>query len=289
TAWGLLLLRYTNTDDAIFGTSVSGRTARVKGIGDIVGLFLNTIPLRVQAFANERLEDILRRIDKALQMREPFESTSLVKIKEYCEIDRIGDIFDSIVVVENYPLSDRLVEKTGALTLCSYLIEEMTHYDLTIGIIPPVMARGDMEVNFSYQGDIFTKGSIERLSFHLLSILRSIIENPWKKTADLEILSEEERNQLVADFNRTDAPYPKDKTLHQLFEEQEVKNPDRTALIGNIIVGTEHRFIASGSPKHYVHITYKELNAKSYQLAHLLKDKGVGPGSIVGVMLEHSI
>jgi len=82
-SWGLLLQKYNNTNDVIFGTTVSGRSAKIKSIEDIVGLFINTVPLRVQTFPGEKISNLLYRINRMLQIREEYESTPLHRIKEY--------------------------------------------------------------------------------------------------------------------------------------------------------------------------------------------------------------
>ena len=86
SAWGILLQKYNNCHDVIFGTVLSGRSARLKGIEETVGLFVNTLPLRVQTCLHDKITDLLHRIDNALTVREPYEATSLVDIKKYSQI-----------------------------------------------------------------------------------------------------------------------------------------------------------------------------------------------------------
>ncbi|MCU0288187.1 MAG: condensation domain-containing protein, partial [Acidobacteria bacterium] len=133
TSWGILLQKYGGIEDAIFGTTVSGRSAKIKGIEAMAGLFINTIPLRIETFPGESFNDTLFRIDKVLKSREEFESTPLVDIKRYSGSE---SLFDTIVVIENYPLDNRLIPGNSPLTINSYSIVEMTHYDLTLSIRP---------------------------------------------------------------------------------------------------------------------------------------------------------
>ncbi len=104
TAWGILLQKYNNSEQALFGTTVSGRNAKVKGIEEIVGLFINTLPLILKKTPGEKITAIVHRIDETLKKREQFEHTSLIDIKEYNKIENIEELFDTIVVIENYPL-----------------------------------------------------------------------------------------------------------------------------------------------------------------------------------------
>ncbi|UCH97910.1 MAG: AMP-binding protein, partial [Candidatus Aminicenantes bacterium] len=277
TAWGLLLQKYNNSNDVIFGTTVSGRTAGLEGIEEMVGLFINTLPLRVQGSPGERAIDLLHRLDLELQMRRPYEYTPLVNIKETSEIDKKEELFDSIVVVENYPLSSRL--KSGELSLCSYSIKEMTHYDLTIAVTGPGISGNDLGINFSYKTGVLDKKSIERLSLHFVCILQDMMENPGKKVLDLEILPGEEKCQLLVDFNQAEAPYPKDKFLHQIFAEQVKRSTDGIAL---------HGCMDARMPGE-IQVTYGELDEKTGQLAHLLRGKGVMADTIVGIKVDRSV
>ncbi len=290
SAWGILLQKYNNTDDVVFGTTVSGRSAKVQGIEEMVGLFINTLPLRVQSNPGEKIEDLLYKIDHSLQQREEHEAASLVNIKEFSELNNNEELFDSIVVIENYPLGNRLIQERGKLSVDSYSMVEMTHYDLTIGIT----IIEEIEISFNYNEGVFDSGSIENMSRHFRNIVEDIIKNPGKKASDIEIISEDEKKRLLFGFNNTNADYPKDKTVHQLFEEQVEKVGDNVAVIGMahgawgmVGTGTLEKRHAPCSILHA--ITYNELNKKSDQLAYLLKEKGVRPETIVGIMAERSV
>jgi hypothetical protein len=117
-AYGILLHRYDNTEDVIFGTTVAGRAAALKGIEEVVGLFINTIPLRLEIREGERIKDLLARLAVDLAARQVYEQTPLLDIKDYSGIEAREELFDSLVVIENYPMSDLPVE--------SFLMEEGT-------------------------------------------------------------------------------------------------------------------------------------------------------------------
>ncbi|MCP5045850.1 MAG: B12-binding domain-containing radical SAM protein, partial [bacterium] len=136
SAWGLLLQRYNNVADVVFGTTVSGRDSGLKGIEKVVGLFINTPPLRVRALPDETTLDCLRRIDDSLKTRAPYENSSLVKIKGYSPLASEENLFDTIVVVENYPLSPcaGLNRENSLLTVESWSNVEMTNFDLMLVI-----------------------------------------------------------------------------------------------------------------------------------------------------------
>jgi amino acid adenylation domain-containing protein len=278
-SWGLLLQKYNNTNDVIFGTTVSGRSAKIKYIEDIVGLFINTVPLRIQIFPGEKISDLLYRINKMLQIREEYESTPLLRIKEYMHmysaLDTKEELFDSIVVMENYPLDSRLLKEKGKLSIDSHSMVDMTHYDLTIGI----KIFEEIEILFTYNEDVFDNESIINMSGHFRKIIRDTVTHPDTKISDIEIITEEEKNKILYDFNNTGADYPGDKTIHQLFEEQVERTPDSIAVVG--VIGQHLTYRA--------YMTYKELNKKSNQWAYELIEKGLKPNSIVGIMVGRSV
>ncbi|NIM11556.1 MAG: amino acid adenylation domain-containing protein [Candidatus Aminicenantes bacterium] len=276
--WGILLQKYGSCEDVVFGTTVSGRSAQIKGIEEMVGLFINTQPLRIRTRReDEKIIDLLYRTNESLRLREDYEWTSLVKIKEYSEIDHNRELFDSIVIIENYPLHSRFPLQKGGLTVHLDSLVETSNYDLAVvisfSLADTAAAR---EINFIYDSSRFEKETIVRMSRHFHCIVRQAVENPGNKVADIEIISEQEKEQVLYSINKTVTAYPRDKTIHQLFEEQAEKKPDGTAVIGQ-------------SAQDHVSITYKELDEKSNQTAHVLREKGVGPDIIVGLMVERSL
>ncbi|MGB7604732.1 MAG: amino acid adenylation domain-containing protein, partial [Lutisporaceae bacterium] len=149
-----------------------------------------------------------------------------------------------------------------------YSMTEMTNYKLTLVIID----FEGLELELSYDTSIFDDAGINRMVRHFENIIINIIENTVCSINQIDMLTEEERQQILIDFNNTKADYPKDKTIHQLFEEQVERTPD------NIAVVYEDNSL-----------TYKKLNEKANQLGRVLRDNGVGTDSIVGIMVERSL
>ncbi|MDQ1352897.1 MAG: tyrocidine synthetase, partial [Acidobacteriota bacterium] len=292
TTWGILLRKYCGSEDVIFGATVSGRTAEIKGIEEMVGLFINTIPLRTQTIPREKICDVVFRTDQALREREEFENTPLVDIQGYSPLGSGGALFDIIVAIENYPLDNRLApDGQGAdssLSVHSYSMAEMTHYDLTVGI----MLFNEIEIKFSFKPGLFEEEIIENLAGHFKGIIRTMIENPGMELSQLEIISGDEKNRILYEFTNTKVEYPANKTIHQLFEEQVEQSPDRIAIFGrgrtlswtntDIIVG-------AGSQTCPMVLSYRQLNEQSNRLAGLLVEKGVLADNIVGIMMERSV
>lgn len=268
TAWGILLQKYNNLDDVIFGTTVSGRTPELNGVEGIVGLFINTIPLRVQCHGKEHIVELLHNINNDLKNREEFETTSLTDIKSYYGIKGTGNIFDSIVVIDNYPLDQKSIRSDSVLNIDSYYILEKTNFDLTLQIL----TFNDIKICFNYDADKFSTSQIERLAGHFSNILNEIINNPHKSISTIEMLGEDEKRKLIYDFNNTAKEYPYHKTIHKLFEERAKEIPDSVA------VSFDGRTLS-----------YKELNEKANQLARLLVECGVGNNTMVGLMVPRSL
>jgi amino acid adenylation domain-containing protein/non-ribosomal peptide synthase protein (TIGR01720 family) len=271
SALGILLQRYNNCDDILLGTTVSGRSAKIKGIENMVGLFINTLPLRIQTLANEKAFDLICRIQEVLAQREEYERTSLVDIRKYSELGNgnRGELFDVIVAVENYPLPKRIFEQNDPclLTIESYSLVETTHYDLYIGII----VSDDMVVSVNYSKDYFNRTIIENMVNHFIHIVNCILQNPGIGIHKIEILSVEEKTYMIFNLNATCGDYSQNRTIHELLEEQAAKTPGQAA----VVYGNEF-------------LTYFELNQRSNQLAGRLRDKGIKPGINVGLIVEFS-
>ncbi|UCH96789.1 MAG: AMP-binding protein, partial [Candidatus Aminicenantes bacterium] len=283
SAWGILLHRYTNTRDIILGTTVSGRSAPIEGIENMVGLFINTIPLRLKTYPGEKIKDLLNRTNKDLQTRETRESTSLMEIKKYSELRHQEELFDSIVVIENYPLPKDLIPGNKGLAIQSYSMKETSNYDLTVII----SVFSGIEISLVYDNHSFAQETMVRLSGHFTRIIREIATYPEKEIAGVDILSNEEKELLLETFNNTEAVYPGGKTIHQLFAGQVERIPDHIAVKGAHELHELHEKGTRGLAPLY--ISYKELNQQASQLAYLLIEKGVHPDTIVGIMMERSI
>ncbi len=272
TTWGILLLKYCNSVDVIFGTTVSGRSIGIKEIENMVGLFINTIPLRIQAAPDVKLIDVIVAVENQLRRREEFENTPLPDIGSYSTLGGGGSLFDTIVAIENYPLDSRLLPEDSLLSVDSYSITEMTNYDLSVGI----MFFNEIAIKFSFKPGLFEKETIENLAGHFKKIIQNMIEKPGTVLSQVELISSQEKNRILYEFNNTAAEYPEDKTIHQLFEEQVERSPDRVALVGADLCVCP------------VCLTYCELHKQSDGLARVLIEKGVMADNIVGIMIERS-
>ncbi|MCP5048155.1 MAG: AMP-binding protein, partial [bacterium] len=156
----------------------------------------------------------------------------------------------------------------------------------------------DVFVNIGYYTGIFKQETIQRLAAHLNRVIKTVVKEPYVKLKDIEIIPGAEKNRLLYEWNNTAADFPADITIPQIFEEQPKKRPDCIAVAGMALddpgeapingYSREGARVSDSRPQ-TTHLTYNELNKKANRLAHLLMEKGIQPGTIVGVMAERSI
>lgn len=266
--WGILLQRCNDQNDVVFGTTVSGRNTDLLGIEEMVGLFINTIPLRVRTDGEGNSLSLVKDLDRGLRERSKYEHLPLVEIKSCSVIDAREVLFDSIVVIENYPLEKEINKIATSLKLESFEIFEATNFALTLAI----EFDKQIKIQFAYTQAQFSTTIIRRLSAYFLSILASILENPYGQLREIELLSEEEKRRLLNRFNDRSLDYPREKTIDQLFVQQVDLCPEQIAV----------KYLDQK-------LTYRELNDRTDQLASILRQRGVSSGSIVGLLVERSL
>ncbi|HEX2926727.1 MAG TPA: amino acid adenylation domain-containing protein [Ruminiclostridium sp.] len=268
TVWGILLQKYNNTDDAVFGTVISGRTPQIPGVERMLGLLINTIPVRIKSVKQESFSGLIQRIQQNLLECEKYGYYPLYEIQS--GLDSKQGLLNHLFIFENYPLSKYTegLGKDQGLVVSNMKLWEKTNYDFNIEIIP-----GDgLDLKISYNPAVYSSSIITSIYNHMLQILKAVTEDPEVLLGEIDILPPCERERLLVDFNSTKTEYTRDRTISELFEEQAGKTPDEKALI----LGT--RFM-----------TYHELDEKSNRLAKRLQEKGVGRDVIVGLLTTRSM
>jgi len=267
SAVNILLSKYSGLEDIIVGSPIAGRPhADLEGI---MGMFVNTLVMRSNPAGDKTYLEHLREVkETALQAYEnqDYQFEELIdKLDLSRDLSR-NPLFDVMFVLQNMEASEFELE---GLKLSRYnSVQGASKFDLTFSVVE---AGNEITMSVEYATSLFKAETIERMSLHLQNLLGAIAEDREILLGDIDILSESERNQLMYEFNNTYADYPRDKAIHELFEEQVLRTPDNIALV----FGDDS-------------MTYSELNAKSNQLAHMLRRKGVQPDSIVGIMVERS-
>jgi hypothetical protein len=188
-AWGGLLQKYNYFEDVIFDTTVSGRPTKVKGVENIVGLFMNTLPFRIKVTGDMSILEFLNNINKMSQKREKYECTPVEILNEFRNKSK-NQLFNSLIVIENYPLDKILMKENNLLSISSYSIHETTGYDLTIII---TIFEG-INIQFAFDKNLFDKESIIRLTGHLITVVKEIINKHGSTISAIDILMDNQVN-----------------------------------------------------------------------------------------------
>jgi amino acid adenylation domain-containing protein/non-ribosomal peptide synthase protein (TIGR01720 family) len=270
TAFNILLSKLADQEEIIVGTPVAGR--RHADLEDIIGIFLNTLPLRSHIPGErtfiECLEELKGNTLSAFENQEyPFED--LVEKVEVNRDTSRNPIFDVMLVLQNMDISE--VEIPG-LKLKPFDYENKTSkFDLTLQAME---TEDNLLFSLEYCTKLFKQETIERFITYFKKIVLLIAVESDVKISEIEIISEKEKNKIVYELNETEIEYPHHLTIHELFEEK-------------ALVVSNQWSVVSGSGDGS--ISYGELNERANQLARLLREKGVKPDTIVGIIAEPSI
>jgi amino acid adenylation domain-containing protein len=268
SAFAILLYRYSSQDDFVLGFPVANRVH--PELESITGVFINTLPIRF-VFPDEItiaqfIEETTKRFLSAYENQE----IPLDRLIEELKLKRSMNINPLFQVLFNF-LSGfpSEVQLNGANLKLVNGERIAAQFDLTLTINDN---QQDFDCVFEYNTDLFKKETIERMSGHYLRILQSLLEDNTLDIKGISLLTEPEKNLILKDWNRTQAEYPSEKCIHQLFEEQVGRTPDAVA------IAFENQSL-----------TYAELNAKANQLARYLVKEGAGEGKIVTICVHRSI
>ncbi|WP_439674075.1 amino acid adenylation domain-containing protein [Embleya sp. MST-111070] len=266
-AWALLLGRLTNRRDVVFGATVSGRPPAVAGVESMVGMFINTVPVRVRHAPGDTLAEVL----VALQSRQ----ADLMEhhhhgLTEIQQAVGLPSLFDTLVVFESYPIDREGLTAAGAaadgITFTGLRPNNGTHYPLAL----MVAADPHPEFILQYAPNAFDRAAVEAIAARFLRILRQLVAEPARTVARVETLDPAERERLLVAFNDTAVPTP-DVSITELVEARAARTPDAVAVV------------AEGES-----LTYRELDARVDRLARELVELGVRPESPVAVSLPRS-
>lgn len=268
TVWGILLQKYNNTNESVFGTVVSGRSAGVANIEQMMGMFINTLPFRVSTEDKQTFSELAKKSQDLFNDVRQFEYTPLADIQSVTEGK--GNLITSLFVFENYPMNELLnslqSNNTLGFTINDVYSIEQTNYDFNITINP----HKGYEIEFKYNGNVFNEDDIDIICDIFQRLIKEVLSD--KKMEDYNLISENMEERIALSLNHKDSHYPKEKCISQIFEEVAVKYPERVA------VEFKEEFI-----------TYRELDEKSSRMALKLREMGVKNNDIVAVLVEPSI
>ncbi|OKI00760.1 non-ribosomal peptide synthetase [Streptomyces sp. CB02923] len=262
--WALLLARLTGRDDVVFGTTVAGRPPELPGVESMIGLFINTLPVRVHLDGAQPVVEMLTDLQRR---RTALLAHQHVGLPEIQHLAGPGATFDTLVVYENYPQPPEQPADPDSLAVRPAGIpEDRGHYPLTWIVAPGERTQGD----FIYRPDVFPRARAERMQAALVRALEQVVADPRTPVGRVRLLGEDERELVETRWNRTAAPAPP-ATLPELFASQAARSADATALV------TDDRTL-----------TYGELAQEAGRLARHLAALGVGPEQRVAVAVQRS-
>ena len=267
-AWGLLLSRYSGEDDVVFGTVVSGRPAELPGAETMIGLFINTLPLRANVKQGEHVREWLSRLQaQQVEMRE-YEYSPLIQVQQWSELKRGLSLFDSIIVFENLPVDDSQQQQMSTIEVRNLVHHDMTTgYPLTVAVVPGQ----ELRIQITYDSTCCEEAMVARMVRHMEKILEGMVADAEQLVATLPMLTATEQ-RAIERWNETARAYPHEITIPKLFQQQVERTPDAVALVYED-----------------VKVTYGELKNRANQLAHYLRKLGVAAEACVGLCVRRSV
>ncbi|HET6763605.1 MAG TPA: condensation domain-containing protein, partial [Longimicrobiaceae bacterium] len=280
-AWALLLARYSGSDDVVFGATVSGRPAELDGVERMVGMFINSLPLRARAEASLTVGEWVERLQAFSTEARQFEHAPLVEVQGWSDVPRDRPLFETLYVFENMPLRPRTDHQglaeggeaeaaptgRGSMRMVTAKSPERTNFPLLLVIAP----EGDeLALRLTVDTARYDAGVGERMLAHLVAVLGEFAARPGVRLGEVQVMTADEARRLDA-LSRGPVDTAPDACLHTLFEAQADRTPDGVALLHE-----------------GARVTYAELDARANRLARHLAGLGVHRGATVGVCLERT-
>jgi len=267
SAYSILLSKYSGQEDIIIGSPIAQRPNAE--LESLIGMFVNTLAIRTKPSANMTIKEMLRKVRETALNAFDNKDYSFEDLVEKLDIKRDmsrNPLFDTMFVLQNTKDDTFCLE---SLKSKPYKVEHiLSKFDLTLYAFE---GNGKTIFTIEYCTKLFKKESIERLKDHFINVLRSFASGIDNKICEIDIVTKKEKDQILRVFNNTKADYPIDKTIIELFLEKVKKFPQHTAVVFN---GEK--------------LTYRELDEKSNQIARVLREKGVDPDGLVGLVLDRS-
>jgi amino acid adenylation domain-containing protein len=262
-----LLQRYTSQNDIAVGTPVADRPRRE--LHKMIGCFLNVVVLRTDLSGDPSFRELLRRV-RTMALRAyahqelPFER--LVEELRPARLPGRQPLIQVMFTLLNDPTKGMALP---GLKVAPIAVDcGAAHYDLTLTM---TRTEAGLDGAFEYDSDLFDAATIDRMIGHFKVLLGAVVADPDRRLSDLPLLTDAERQQLLVDWNDTRAEYPRERCVHELFQEQAARTPAAVAVAGGGVT-----------------LTYAELNRRANRLAHRLQALGVGPESLVGLYAERT-
>jgi len=273
-AWGILLHKYSREEDIVFAATRAARKSSVPNADETIGLFINTVPVRVEIKDDDALISVFKNLRKLwLEMR-PYEHTPLARVKAASQVPPSQPLFETLFVFENYRLDTVMRALGGDWAKRQVELHELTNFPITLA------AYDGEELAFKIEFDRrrLEDATVRRMLGHLRQLLEGIAQKPSASVGGLRLLTAAERKELVEEYNPpahaplgSRLPLDGGATLHELFEQQVVRRPEAVALT------------CDG-----VSLTYTQVNARANRIALRLTEYGVKPETLVGLCLDRT-
>jgi amino acid adenylation domain-containing protein/thioester reductase-like protein len=271
--WAILLGKYTGKQDVVFGSVVSGRPATLEGVENMVGCFINTIPVRVRFDGQTSFQQLIGQLQEDILRTGPYHYFSLAEIQAQTQLKQ--NFLDHFIEFQNYPMAQQ-IEEVGDRLSSDYLTEpldishfqvfEQGNYDFIFDILP----RERIRLSFTYNANVYDTELLTRLGKHTLNVLEQITRDREIPIKGIRLLSETEERQILLEFNKK-GDFARDKTVIHLVEKQALHTPDRAAAVYRDTV-----------------LTYRELHERARAQAVILRDHGIGPDRTVGILMPRT-
>ena len=270
-AWALVLRRLSGDRDVLFGVTVAGRPVEMPEMQRTVGLFINSIALRVKLPEDDQRCSVRQwlsgLLDSNMQLRE-YEYLPLVTIQEHSELPKGQPLFDSLFVFENAPVEVSVLDRAQSLNATSDSGRTHTNFPLTAVCYPG----DDLGLHLSYDQRYFDETTVQGMLGEFKRLLLALVQGFHGDMADLPLIGEQERAFLMDGCNQSEHAYPLELSYVELFEAQVAAHPQRIA--------------ASCLDQQW---SYVELNRRSNRLGHALIKAGVGLDQPVALLAERSL
>ncbi|HJT03156.1 MAG TPA: amino acid adenylation domain-containing protein, partial [Pseudonocardiaceae bacterium] len=266
--WALLLSRYSGERDVVFGAIVSGRPAELAGVESMVGMFINTVPTRVLVDDAADVVPSLRELQAQQSHSRQFDFTSLTQLQAWSDLPAGANLFDSVVVFQNYPVQPAPEGQPG-LRIRSVDGRDTTNFPLSLRAYQDESG-GRLNFELGYDRRLFDTATIEAMAAHLLRVVTVLATDPGVRWGDIDILPPAQRHQLLRGWNDTHAVLPA-AVVPEMFAAQVDRSPGAAAVVCDDEV-----------------LSYRALAERSNRLARVLIALGVGPERFVGIALPRS-
>ena len=268
-AWSILLSRYCDEQDVVFGLTSSGRPPELPQSDKIVGVMLNTLPVRTDVASDASLTPWLQAIQQWTAEMRAFESTPLASVQRWSDLPAGQPLFNTILVVENYPAVGQLAPPSSGIQVQPIEHIEQSNYPLAILVLP----HDELEILAIYDKAVYRQEVVEQLLGHLQTLLGDMVANPTQHVGTVQMLPNAERQQMLVDWNQSVQPKSgESRAIHQLIEAHAATTPLQTAVV-------------FGETK----LSYQQLNERANQLGHALQQKGVESGQPVALLFDRSV